>query len=310
MPNLRISFSALVSVCLIGALMLIAAFSPYALAHETWQYVSGDHLSFIVPDRPVYDKAAYDEQMKIARSIPDFGADFVHGLDQHECPVATALLVKIFRHLVDANGLKPFIDQGPGMALAVSCDDGLSHQDGLLSGAEAIGTNTIVFGAGLAQALASEDEIAFIMAHEMSHVLLGHTEFSFYEASMPAEQRNSPREEKRKQQLTSVFEPAADIHGAILTWNAGYNPYAGPAALTNSVRFYFYNQYLYSIAVFLFDDGHGSNSHRSKHIVEFLDASSASKSLGQAANYTPILSPDLEAARREYKNNKSDQIEK
>ncbi len=85
--------------------------------------------------------------------------------------------------------------------------------------AEGFASNSsIVIGVGLEQLLEDDNELAFVIAHELAHIILGHT---------------APEKKKalEKNQQHSIMEQQADTLGIRLMVNAGYNPEAAVSAI-------------------------------------------------------------------------------
>ena len=76
----------------------------------------------------------------------------------------------------------------------------------------------IVLQSGLLTLLKRDDELAFIMAHELAHILLGHT--------LPGKEK-----ELKNQKTRTIMEKQADALGIQLIANAGFDPKASEAAI-------------------------------------------------------------------------------
>ncbi len=76
----------------------------------------------------------------------------------------------------------------------------------------------VVLQSGLLTLLKRDDELAFIMAHELAHILLGHT--------LPGKEK-----ELKNQKTRTIMEKQADALGIQLMTKAGYDPKASEATI-------------------------------------------------------------------------------
>ncbi len=96
------------------------------------------------------------------------------------------------------------------------CDARLALTSAKVVNAQANGSNIFVTQA-IAKLLASDDELAFVIAHEVAHVVLGHSDAS-------------SRDKVRKSALRHEMEKDADALGIRLMLRAGYDPDAAARA--------------------------------------------------------------------------------
>lgn len=87
----------------------------------------------------------------------------------------------------------------------------------------ALGERTIIINSGLMQYLATEDEVAFLLAHELSHLLLNHTNGKRYFAASNKRTEND-----------HAMEVQADLLAQKLILAAKFNPHA-PVELLNRI---------------------------------------------------------------------------
>lgn len=212
-----------------------------------------------------------------------------------ECPAITKVLTKIFDRIVEANSLQKFINDGPGMGLVVDCHDpkyGVALKKS--KGPHCNYYNAIVIGSGIVKGLDSEDEIAFVISHEMAHVLQGHSEINWNFSEQHKDMDTKSRAYRRlRKPIVTEQEAQADELGVILMGNAGYSPLKAPQALHNAKKFYIGPKALLVVSDFLFNDGHGSSSIRNERILK------ASEELGPVATKS-LISSDLSLGKMEY----------
>ena len=86
------------------------------------------------------------------------------------------------------------------------------------------GGHIILISKGLVKVLNSEAQLAFVLAHEMSHVLLGH-------------EKDTPENtSKERDYHTSELELEADAFAVVILISAGYDPREAVNALTRSYQ--------------------------------------------------------------------------
>lgn len=134
-------------------------------------------------------------------------------LSAHAMPI-NELSTKAVLHRLAGDDLKAFLGFTPKILI--------SHS--LKGGAFAIGRNKIVLQEGLAKFVRNEGELAFVIAHELSHHLLGHTH-SNLEHFLGGTSASLDRS-------TIESELAADELALKLTTAAGYQPDAGHRLLS------------------------------------------------------------------------------
>ena len=168
-----------------------------------------------------------------------------------------------------------------------------------LKGPYTTARNYIVIPAGVVSYLQSESEIAFLIAHEIAHLLLGHLELAI---DLSTELKDEPQEAiiRHKTRLhVAKIEPEADIYGAILMFNAGYSPYSAYPALVQAENHYsgFFRKHLFlnTGLIDAFDDGHGSPRKRRLKIEGYFQSSNVKNT------YEPLLTLELKEARKELK---------
>lgn len=106
------------------------------------------------------------------------------------------------------------------------------------------GTPVLRFNIGILQEVRNADELAFVISHEASHHILGHTSKTEevaalgaeYFGTLEAERGGSENAIEEAQELgefvgsrifSKSFELEADAMGSVITANAGYNPLRG-----------------------------------------------------------------------------------
>jgi hypothetical protein len=142
-------------------------------------------------------------------------------LDTSACPDEKAYMERLFSALLRANELT---DQN--FDLRVECGSASKRRF-----VESF-FMTVHVSADIVHSAQSEDEVMWVMAHELSHILLGHTELLFKKKTQPRDSEflrrhfnGGPRQRERERE--------ADLLGAKLTLVAGYNPFVIESALKN-----------------------------------------------------------------------------
>lgn len=264
--------------------LTVLLFSNFSSATEPWQFAQGPHFGFVIPDRPVGSTGAYFTVLmhKVDRHVsPGITIEEAKRI----CPISATIIQKIFNRIVLKNDLRKFINDGPGIFLDVDCySQDTPHSE----------LDEVYIPANVLQAETSEDEVAYIIAHEMSHVLFGHTEklLDLETLEMKLGDENKALQQ-RVLKTTQESEAQADHYGGILVWNAGYNPSCLKKSLLNYEKLYqgFFMRFL---SQYVFDDGHGSNRERQARVKNrFLEPANLSVKCNVAK------SVEIERARKE-----------
>ena len=135
-----------------------------------------------------------------------------HSSSRAHCPATVAFLEAILERLLRDSALEGFAGDAPRLELVVQC----SHQRGLPVARVAPGKLLIVPGT-LTRDADSEDSVAAVLAHEIAHLSLRHSERAI--AARGSRSRAPER-------LKNVHEREADITGLRILVNAGYDPWA------------------------------------------------------------------------------------
>ncbi|MBL7543370.1 MAG: hypothetical protein JNL11_06110 [Bdellovibrionaceae bacterium] len=217
-------------------------------------------LSVFVSSTPGLMAAEYDKTIHGSSS-------YWYGV----CPNITQVVVRIYNKLIEANRLQSFVTSAPQMNINVNCVR-LSTKT---QGTGVFGKSTIEvapFDISLAQ---SDDEIAYVIAHEITHVIKFHSGIS--------------SEEKKRDELE------ADQNAVHLVVKAGYNPNAGPNLIykVNESRKVFHR-----ISGFVVKDldipEYGTTENRVSRMKDEIAR------LNLPSNKPFITSPDLILAKKEF----------
>lgn len=262
--------SAKIRFLIISALSFaigLVAMASQALATEPWQFVQGDRYGFVLPDRPMGSQTSFDFIMlsKTSQAIPPLTNPI--GEAKQRCPETASIIEHIYKKIIVKNHLQEFLKTGPGFQLHVTCNDDREYAPaGYSVGAYASMTH-LVFPSSLVRGLNTEDEIAFVIAHEMSHVLMGHTE-NLLDINEWGRTINYKKElfEPKMLEVTAFSESQADKYAAFLMWNAGYRVACAQNALENYTRFYL-GTIMNFLSRFMGDDGHGSARARQQRLM-------------------------------------------
>ncbi len=119
----------------------------------------------------------------------------------------------------------------------------------------------------------NEDEIAMIIGHEISHIILGHVEFALQRFELVSKPNGKASQEYKDFQINFVksqHETEADRWGFILALNAEYNPYASvtlaPKILTSQCPIWLICPAIEWIIV----DEHGTAAQRKDRYAELI----------------------------------------
>lgn len=249
------------------------------------QNLSGGQYKFRIPNdqelESVYGDATY--------ALSTESAEDYRASSFKRCPAVSKLIFKIFDRIVEANGLRESLEpDSPVFKLDMRCLSTLS------GGGSDAGSNSLGLSipASIVEALQSEDEIAFMLGHEMSHVILKHYK-------VRPESRRSPLPEAVWVNQTGVgsqTEKEADGLGTILVANSGYDPRASHDGLCNIVRTVLNYNWMTPCALLAFsaDNVHGTVQQRTARIEEILTK------IGYPESPRLTVSKDLENARLEF----------
>jgi hypothetical protein len=255
---------------------------------DQWRQVRGKEFSIDLPSRPVGTQESLTKLIEVRRN---FGVRDFYALKtddkQIKCPVAAKLFQRIYWRIVVSNHLRSFIENGPGMDLLVQCEVIAGM------GPRTTPTNGVVVTTSILRAEDTEDEISFVLAHEMAHILLGHSELEWDLRAQSKMLNISLDQSSLKRSFLEKSEPEADSLGALLIWNAGYNPYALKTAL-DKIASSSQGWLTGKVVEYFFNDGHGTHRWRSSNVNKMLMRHHADP------NIPFSRPPELSAARHEY----------
>jgi hypothetical protein len=281
------------------SLTLCLLISTSSSAYETWQDLHGRYFSMTLPERPLIRPDLDSRLTKIralAKEHPEERGPYETDL---HCPQSESLINKIFSRIINKNNLQRFAKDGPGLRVRVECSRSMD-----LEGPEADYSNVVKLNASIVVALKSEDEIALTLAHEIAHIVLGHTDLEFeYIERLREPLRNFQNffvvlnYQRVYMDRVIQLESDADFYGALFAWNAGFNPSAFGAHLENIRAFYSGSDG--KVASFvkakLFDEEHKSDRQRTYEADQMLT------NYGVSQNYSlPPPSEEMIQARKEF----------
>lgn len=265
-------------------------------ASESAYVVRGSYSSFELPSRPLGSIANYRDFVLSRQN----GARSMYGdplpIARNSCPAITALYEDLYNKIIEANGLTEFVQDGPGISLRIECTFSRTRlMFGLSRGAQTDLNNNVILDSRVALAADSEDEVAFVLGHEIAHALFGHGELQRdHEIELRKLLRVSKKAvEARRLEIVTAHEDIADRFGALLILNTGYNPYSGPEALRKVYAMEPRHTLDWFFDLFAADDGHGSLATRKTRIDR------AAREAGFKTPYNPTSSLKLEAAKAE-----------
>lgn len=116
--------------------------------------------------RPAYTQESHDQFLRYKALIP-LNPGSVSG---EKCPLQANMVSNIFKRIIEANHLEHFLTVDPGFEISIGCSDKNINSTGLRLG------GFVNFPGVIVGKLPDEDQIAFILGHEISHYLLAHDE--------------------------------------------------------------------------------------------------------------------------------------
>lgn len=91
--------------------------------------------------------------------------------DLRACPAISRAIRKVYDHLISSNNLTSYAEANPGLALVVKCNEKTYKEGGPRSSVD----GTISIPAAVFLHIKSEDELAFLIAHEIGHKISAHS---------------------------------------------------------------------------------------------------------------------------------------
>lgn len=157
--------------------------------------------------RPAFSNEAHQSFLRYRSQNPP-------GLivDGDRCPAQVALIKKIIIELSNKNGLDHFLKAEPGLRISIGCGYRNFELTGLKNG------GVILLPGAVIGKLSDEDQIAFILAHEVSHYLLAHDEQALFWQMTNFEVDSISLKQR---------ESDADTLALLLMSRSGYNPSSG-----------------------------------------------------------------------------------
>lgn len=157
--------------------------------------------------RPAYTQQAHDQFLSYKALLPSHPGD----VSGKTCPRQVTVVKNIYKRIIEANHLEQFLTADPGLEISIGCIDKNITSTGLRLG------GFVVFPGVIVGKLPDEDQIAFILGHEISHYLLAHDELRIH--------WQQSEKAVTVQELQNT-ELQADALGLQLIVAAGYDPYA------------------------------------------------------------------------------------
>lgn len=157
--------------------------------------------------RPAFTQQAHEQFLRYKALLPLNLGD----VSGKSCPQQVAVVRNIFNRIMKANNLEQFLTVDPGLEISIGCIDKNIDSTGLRLG------GFVSFPGVIVGKLPDEDQIAFILGHEISHYLLAHDELRIHWKQID---KMITAEENQNTELQ------ADALGLQLIAAAGYDPYA------------------------------------------------------------------------------------
>lgn len=209
------------------------------------QLAPAENIPFTIPPRPLGSPERIKEINEHA--VTEKTANQFRAEAMDECPATAFLYYKIKVRIEKANALRGF---GPYkyIALVIKCWGLPTRFFG-----ETAADGAIILDRRWVNLVKTEDEMAFVLAHEYAHLLLGHEE---------------------TEDFSTQSEIDADRLGAILSANAGYNPVSTRQLFCSMERSYQHEPKSTPCKKLnRFDKDHGGTiDQRSRRIEDFLQS--------------------------------------
>jgi hypothetical protein len=198
-----------------GLFLLLLSIS--SMADSQGDRVAGAAFKFTIPSRPVGTEYAHELSYKFAQSNQSFYID----PNYRNCPITSKFLHEIYDQIITANDLTSF----KAVGLLVGCLDVFPESGGATIKMD----GGISAPVSLAQFSQSDDELAFVLAHEIAHIILGHNELLIDSLSGFKNETLEVAFQRR--------EHSADELGAVLMANTQFDPHAAADLLWHSAQY-------------------------------------------------------------------------
>lgn len=258
--------------------------------YKSWQLISGPKVAVMLPAIVSLNDTHNNDRLLAVESK-------VRDENRRRCPSISNLFYKIYDRIVEKNSLQAFIKEGPGMFLAVECGKfdrflSLSHPGPRSE------FKVILMPSHVVSSLSYDDEIAVLIAHEVSHTLFQHSfqaQLLLNTFERQGLEVNTPRVKSALKAFKKKIEEEADRNAVLLLANAGYNPELMTTALDKYVTASAGGRFLRSLGELIEDSRHGSLKTR-------IDRTMAISEMLNLPNTPGEESEELLNAKEEYLN--------
>jgi hypothetical protein len=279
---------------------LLAFSASAAFAQDQGYPVNGVHLAFWIPKaKPtIYDIGAYLQELET--KTPTLMMSYLDA--EAACPASTRYYADLQNRILTANGLADlketillrtlFFCESLKTTIADYRLGELIYHGRWLQGNffyHPIGDQLWLSSSALPY-FGSDDEIAYIVSHELAHMLFRHGEDFAERGLIPTSERAS-------------LEAQADRYGTILMWNAGFHPGAAREALSHALSYYHFETANLARRIELWTrqnfqpQPHGTFLQRQRRINRILNYTNLKDS-----RYVARKSPALQAAQQEIRD--------
>jgi predicted Zn-dependent protease len=178
-------------------------------------------INGIYRNRPAFSEASYNFAVATRQSEWEREAREKYSSG---CPNSQKYVSSIFNRIVERNSLESMVNSPTGVGIVVMCRHEVNSTATRAGVIELAGGDLLLAN--------SDDEIAYVIAHEMAHMLLGHDELI---AGIGMNMKEVVEQADAAGLNLSTMEWEADDAGLILITRAGFDPIAAASMKSRSL---------------------------------------------------------------------------
>lgn len=214
----------------------LAALSVIGVTEAKAQLVvSGTKVAFRIPDpvqkypQEMFELMAYRQERRLPNRVRP-------GLvvSEESCAAQANVVSRIVQDIYRSNNLQDVFQVTPGILFEVLCPTSPysalgNPKDSFAHIAFSTSTHIVSINALVFKYLKSEDELAYILGHEIAHIIFFHGLGQMHlERDLTAQVHTGQLPKIRASSIVWKYladnEAQADKYGMLLSWNAGYSP--------------------------------------------------------------------------------------